>query len=212
MDSLVTAAIAIRDNASVCFMHVNYGQRTEDKELECFNNLCLHYNPEKSLVIDLPWLGQMGGSALTDSNIAIKDYNRAKEIPQTYVPFRNANLIAVAVAWAEVIEAGRIYIGAVEEDSSGYPDCREDFFKAMQTTIDTGTRQAFPIEIVTPVLHLKKSEIVKLGLSLNAPFQFSWSCYRNNYVACGTCDSCHLRLKAFNNAGTDDPIPYQKVD
>lgn len=208
MDSLVTAAVAVRDNYKVCFLHINYGQRTEDKELECFNNLCAHYRPEKSLVIEMPWLGQIGGSSLTDKSIDVKDHDSSKQIPQTYVPFRNANFIAAAVSWAEVIKADRIYIGAVEEDSSGYPDCREVFYRIMQKVIETGTKNEFRIELVTPVIHKIKAEIVKLGLSLEAPFEYSWSCYNNNYLACGVCDSCHLRLKAFQEAGATDPIPY----
>lgn len=208
MDSLVAAAIAVRDNDEVCFLHINYGQRTEDKELECFKNLCAHYHPEKSMVVDMPWLGQIGGSALTDKRIDVKNFDDAKQIPQTYVPFRNANFITAAVSWAEVIKADRIYIGAVEEDSSGYPDCREVFYNNMQKTIDTGTKNEFKIELVTPVIHKTKAGIVKLGLSLEAPFEFSWSCYKNNYPACGVCDSCHLRLKAFQEAGEVDPIPY----
>lgn len=210
MDSLVTAAIAINENDYVYFLHVNYGQRTEDKELECFNNLCLHYKPEKSKIVDIPWLGQIGGSSLTDENISIKDYNDSKEIPMTYVPFRNANLISIAVSWAEVIKADKIYIGAVEEDSSGYPDCRKIFFNDMQKVIDSGTKNTIPITIVTPVINLKKFEIVNLGMELKAPFEFSWSCYKNNYVACGVCASCHLRLRAFEHAGVTDPIPYKK--
>ncbi|MFO7660339.1 MAG: 7-cyano-7-deazaguanine synthase QueC [Candidatus Cloacimonadaceae bacterium] len=208
MDSLVTAAIAVRDNDSVCFLHINYGQRTEDKELDCFVKICEYYRPQKSLVIHMDWLGQVGGSALTDKNIAVKDYDGSKQIPQTYVPFRNANFITAAVSWAEVIKADRIYIGAVEEDSSGYPDCREVFYTNMQKTIETGTKNEFPIHLVTPVIHLKKNEIVRQGLDLKAPFEHSWSCYKDNKIACGICDSCHLRLKAFQEAGVADPIPY----
>lgn len=210
MDSLVTAAVALRDNEHVCFLHINYGQRTEDKELECFVKICEHYRPQKSLVIHMDWLGQIGGSALTDKNMEVKDYDGSQQIPQTYVPFRNANFITAAVSWAEVIKARKIYIGAVEEDSSGYPDCREVFYKHMQMAIETGTRNDFLIEIVTPVLHLQKHEIVKLGLELKAPFEFSWSCYKDNNSACGVCDSCHLRLKAFREAGAADPIPYNR--
>ncbi len=209
MDSLVTAAVAVRDNPQACFLHVNYGQLTESKELECFENLCGHYRPEKSLVIDMPWLGEIGGSALTDPGISISDHRASDDIPSTYVPFRNAIFLSAAVAWAEVLKAGRIYIGAVEEDSSGYPDCREVFIGAMQKAITAGTANAFPIEIVAPVLHMKKIDIVKLGLSLKAPFRHSWSCYRNSDLACGTCDSCCLRLEAFSEAGEVDPIPYK---
>jgi 7-cyano-7-deazaguanine synthase len=208
MDSLVSAAIAARENSSICFLHANYGQKTAAKELECFHWLCEFYKPEKTLVIDMKWLGDIGGSALTDKNITIKDHDISGNIPQTYVPFRNANLITAAVSWAEVIQAERIYIGAVEEDSSGYPDCREIFYQDMQKSIETGTRNEFPIRIITPVIHLKKSRIVKLGIELNVPFEYSWSCYKNSETACGVCDSCVLRLKAFQEAGFEDPIPY----
>lgn len=209
MDSLVTAAIAIRDNEYVCFLHVNYGQRTVAKEKECFDKLCIYYNPAKSLIIDMDWLGKIGGSALTDSGIEITDFSNSKLIPKTYVPFRNANLISAAVAWAEVIDANKIYIGAVEEDSSGYPDCRKAFFQNMQKTIETGSLNKNNIRIVTPVINLSKQQIVELGKELNVPFEYSWSCYKNEDKACGICDSCHLRLKAFTNAGIKDPIPYK---
>ncbi|MFB3845071.1 MAG: 7-cyano-7-deazaguanine synthase QueC [Candidatus Cloacimonadaceae bacterium] len=212
MDSLVTAAIALQENDETCFLHVNYGQRTESKELECFNRLCQYYRPLKSLVIDMPWLGAIGGSALTDINLKIKEHDNSEEIPLTYVPFRNANLIAAAVSWAEVIEADKVYIGAVEEDSSGYPDCREIFYQHLQNAITTGTRNSPPIKLMTPVIHLSKAEIVKLGLKLGAPFQYSWSCYRNSKLACGVCDSCFLRLRAFKEAGAIDPIPYQQKE
>jgi 7-cyano-7-deazaguanine synthase len=208
MDSLVTAAIAAGENQNVCFLHVNYGQRTEDKEMQCFYLLCKYYHPEKSLVVHMDWLGQIGGSALTDTAISVKDYDGSKHIPQTYVPFRNANLIAAAVSWAEVIQADRIYIGAVEEDSSGYPDCREIFYSNLQKVIETGTKNTPSIQIVTPVIHLNKSEIVKLGADLGVPFEHSWSCYKDNKIACGVCDSCVLRLRAFQKAGIQDPIPY----
>lgn len=209
MDSLVSAAVAVRDNKQTCFLHINYGQRTENKELECFNNLCNFYKPYKQLILEMPWLGKLGGSSLTDRQMIISDFKENKNtIPMTYVPFRNASFIAAAVAWAEVIKADSIYIGAVEEDSSGYPDCREIFFQHMQSAIDTGTKNDVPIKIITPVLHKKKVEIVKLGESLQAPFEYSWSCYKYNRIACGVCDSCYLRLRAFREAGIQDPIPY----
>ncbi|MDZ4122085.1 MAG: 7-cyano-7-deazaguanine synthase QueC [Candidatus Cloacimonadaceae bacterium] len=209
MDSLVTAAIACRENDEVHFLHASYGQRTQAKELICFENICSYYQPASSRVLDLNWLSQIGGSALTDSSMEISKAASKQGIPNTYVPFRNANLLCAAVAWAEVIKAGAIYIGAVEEDSSGYPDCRELFFKSMQTTIETGTKNTFPILIKTPVIHKSKAEIVKIGMELHAPFQYSWSCYKNTELACGVCDSCHLRLKAFALAGLQDPIPYE---
>lgn len=208
LDSLVTAAIAINENKVINFLHVNYGQRTEAKELSCFQNICAHYQPQQSLIIQMDWLGKIGGSALTDNSIEIIDHEQSQGIPQTYVPFRNANLIAAAVSWAEVTDANRIYIGAVEEDSSGYPDCREVFFQNLQQTINTGIKREKPISIVTPIIHKLKSEIVKLGIELNAPFELSWSCYRDNDIACGKCDSCYLRLKAFKEAGIKDPLMY----
>lgn len=208
MDSLVTAAIAAGECDEINFLHVNYGQKTMAKEQECFEALCKHYNPVNARSISMLWLSEIGGSALTDASIPIENHGGNDGIPNTYVPFRNANLLAAAVSWAEVINVNRIYIGAVEQDSSGYPDCREDFFRAMQLTITKGTKTANPIMIKTPVLHMSKSQIVKKGLELGAPFQYSWSCYRNNDVACGTCDSCFLRLKAFREAGISDPIPY----
>jgi 7-cyano-7-deazaguanine synthase len=208
MDSLVTAAVAVRDIAHFCFLHVNYGQRTESKELECFQNLVRHYRPEQHLVIDMEWLGKIGGSALTDVNIDLKEEVGTSSVPATYVPFRNANFIAAAVSWAEVIQADRIYIGAVEEDSSGYPDCRESFYREMQKAVSLGTKSESQIELVTPVIHLNKSDIVILGTELKAPFLYSWSCYTESDLACGECASCRLRLKAFREAGIPDPIPY----
>ena len=208
MDSLVTAAIAASECEEVNFLHINYGQRTQAKEQECFLALCDHFKPTRQHQMSMLWLSEVGGSSLTDSTIVIEDHSGKAEVPNTYVPFRNANLIAAAVSWAEVIHANRIYIGAVEEDSSGYPDCREDFFRALQLVITKGTKTANPIMIKTPVLHLSKSQIIKKGLELGAPFQHSWSCYRNNDLACGTCDSCFLRMKAFREAGMQDPIPY----
>ena len=210
MDSLVTAAIAASECDELNFLHINYGQTTQAKELECFLALCEHFKPKRQYQMDLMWLSQVGGSSLTDSSLVIEDHNGKPEIPNTYVPFRNANLIGAAVSWAEVIHANRIYIGAVEEDSSGYPDCREDFFRALQLAISKGTKTPNPIIIKTPVLHLSKSQIIRKGLELGAPFEHSWSCYRDNNLACGTCDSCFLRLKAFREVGIQDPIPYRE--
>lgn len=211
MDSLVTAAIAANECEEVNFLHINYGQSTQAKEEACYLALCEHFKPKRQFSMNMMWLSEIGGSALTDSNIQIEDHSGKAEIPNTYVPFRNANLIAAAVSWAEVIHANRIYIGAVEEDSSGYPDCREEFFRALQLVITKGTKTANPIMIKTPVLHLSKAQIIRKGLELGAPFEHSWSCYRNNDLACGTCDSCFLRLKAFREAGIQDPIPYKEV-
>jgi 7-cyano-7-deazaguanine synthase len=210
MDSLVTAAIAQDECDETYFLHVNYGQKTAFKEKSCFEKIVKHYQPKKSLIVDINYLKQIGGSSLTDDKMLVKDFSGTTEIPDSYVPFRNANLICIAVSWAEVIGANRIYLGAVEEDSSGYPDCRDIFFTAMEKAIATGTKNEFPITLHTPIIHKTKAEIVKIGKELNAPFSFSWSCYRENEIACGTCDSCVLRLKAFRDAGFEDEIEYKK--
>lgn len=220
MDSLVCAATAVSECDEVYFLHFSYGQRTQEKELECFNALVEHYQPQGARVVDYHWLQEIGGSALTDSSLNISSADisptnngsktLATDIPNTYVPFRNATMLCAAVAWAEVIEATRIYIGAVEEDSSGYPDCREVFYKAFEGVIATGTKNLNPIRIFTPVLHLNKAEIVQKGMQLKAPFQLSWSCYVDNEASCGVCDSCILRLRAFAQAHYTDPIPYRK--
>lgn len=210
MDSCVTAGIAALDN-SLAFLHVNYGQKTEDREKKAFNDLCDHFKPAKKLMVDISYLKLIGGSALTDESIEVPSGNlQQKEIPITYVPFRNAHLLSIAVSWAEVIKANKIYIGAVEEDSSGYPDCREEFFRAFQMAINKGTKPETNIEIVTPILHKKKSDIVKIGMHLGVPFHLTWSCYKNEDLACGVCDSCLLRLKGFEEAGIEDPIKYKK--
>jgi len=205
----VTAAIAARQCDEIYFLHVNYGQNTEQKELECFQKLVEHYQPAGTLVTSIDYLRQIGGSSLTDDNIAVTDHQNTDQIPSSYVPFRNAHLLAIAVSWAEVIKADRIYIGAVEEDSSGYPDCRESFYNAFQQTINLGTADNTKIEIITPVIHLTKPEIIRKGIELKAPFEYSWSCYRENEIACGKCDSCVLRLQAFKKAGLEDPLPYK---
>ncbi|MCS6988691.1 MAG: 7-cyano-7-deazaguanine synthase QueC [Chloroherpetonaceae bacterium] len=209
MDSLVSTAIAKRDGYEVAALHVNYGQRTERKELECFEKITAHYGIREKLVVDVSHLSRIGGSSLTDKSIEVSKANlHSKEIPTSYVPFRNANILAVAVSWAEVIGARRIFIGAVEEDSSGYPDCRKEFYAAFNQMIKLGTKPTSDIQVIAPVIEMRKSAIVKLGLELGAPFELSWSCYKENDVACGVCDSCALRLRAFEEAGVEDPIPY----
>jgi len=209
MDSLVTAAVANRDCDELNFLHASYGQRTQARELASFQAMSEHYKPRRSEVLNWDWFERIGGSALTDQAMEVPVHGHSQGIPMTYVPFRNANLLCAAVAWAEVIKASYIYIGAVEEDSSGYPDCREVFFRAFQETITAGTRNDWEIRLATPVLHLRKTEIVKLGRELKAPFELSWSCYVGNETACGECDSCRLRRKAFELAGVEDPIPYR---
>ncbi|MCF7919814.1 MAG: 7-cyano-7-deazaguanine synthase QueC [Candidatus Cloacimonetes bacterium] len=208
MDSLVTAAIADQECDEIYFLHVNYGQSTLDKELNCFYKLEKHYQPKDTLIADIDYLGQIGGSSLTDSSMEITDHDSSEGIPSSYVPFRNANFLSIAASWAEVIKAERIYIGAVEEDSSGYPDCRQSFFQAFEKAINLGTKDTTVIKICTPVIKMNKAEIIRKGLELKAPLQHSWSCYRREDKACGTCDSCVLRINAFKKAGIPDPIPY----
>lgn len=208
MDSLVTAAIA-SDKYRLAFLHLNYGQRTEKRELKAFNDIADHYKVADRLIVNINYLAEIGGSSLTDKSIEITkaDLNN-KDMPTSYVPFRNANILSIAVSWAEVINANKIFIGAVEEDSSGYPDCREVFYEAFNKVIALGTKPSTEIKIETPIIDLKKYEIIKKGVSINAPFELSWSCYKSEDKACGECDSCALRLKGFQQAGLVDPIDY----
>jgi len=210
MDSCVTVAIAKGETDEIAFLHVSYGQRTERRERQAFNEIADFYGVEKRLDISIEYLAQIGGSSLTDQSIEVSEANlESTEIPTSYVPFRNANILAIATSWAEVLGASAIYIGAVAEDSSGYPDCRPEFFAAFEKTIETGTKPETNIKIKTPIIHLSKAEIVKKGIELNAPLQFSWSCYQSEDQACGTCDSCALRLRGFALAGEKDPIAYK---
>jgi 7-cyano-7-deazaguanine synthase len=209
MDSCVTAAIANEENDELAFLHVSYGQRTEKREREAFEALADHYNVKSRLVISLEHLAKIGGSSLTDDRIAVTTANlSAPGIPSSYVPFRNAHLLSAAVSWGEVINATAIYIGAVAEDSSGYPDCRPEFYDAFQNVLDIGTKPETRITVETPVIAMRKSEIVQRGIELGAPLHLTWSCYQESESACGNCDSCALRLRAFREAGVTDPIPY----
>jgi 7-cyano-7-deazaguanine synthase len=209
MDSCVTAAIANKENDELAFLHVSYGQRTEKREREAYEALADHFQVKLRLVISLEHLAQIGGSSLTDDRIPVTAADlSAPGIPSSYVPFRNAHLLAAAVSWGEVIKATAIYIGAVAEDSSGYPDCRPEFYDAFQNVVDMGTKPETHITIQTPVIAMRKSEIVQRGIELGAPLQLTWSCYRESELACGNCDSCALRLRAFREAGATDPIPY----
>lgn len=211
MDSCVTTAIAASENEEIALLHVSYGQRTEQRELKAFNDIADFYGASRRLTTSIAHLAQIGGSSLTDRKIEVSQADlESKEIPTSYVPFRNAHLLAIATSWAEVIGAGRIYIGAVAEDSSGYPDCRPEFYEAFERTIAVGTKPETIIKLVTPVIGLKKSQIVRRGIELGAPLHLSWSCYKREDVACGECDSCALRLRGFREAGIDDPIPYSK--
>src|SRR5678815_4151570 len=209
MDSCVTVAIAASENDELAFLHASYGQRTADRERRSFEDLADYFRVDQRLVISLEHLARIGGSSLTDATIPVTEADiNSKTIPSSYVPFRNAHLLAAATSWAEVIGASRIYIGAVAEDSSGYPDCRPEFYSAFQTVINIGTKPETRITIVTPVIHLRKAEIIRRGLDLGAPLELTWSCYKSEDLACGGCDSCALRLRAFDEAGVKDPIQY----
>jgi 7-cyano-7-deazaguanine synthase len=208
MDSCVTTAIASLDYR-LAMLHVGYGQRTEQRELRAFYALADFYKAERRMVFRLDHLRQIGGSSLTDAAIAVERANlERKDIPSSYVPFRNAHFLSIATSWGEVLGARKIFIGAVAEDSSGYPDCRPEYYEAFNRVIAVGTKPETQLEIVTPVIHLRKSEIVRRGAELGAPFELTWSCYQSEEVACGVCDSCALRLRAFEEAGLSDPIPY----
>ena len=211
MDSCVTAAIAAKDNDELAFLHISYGQRTEARERRAFNEIADHYGVKDRLDVSIEYLARIGGSSLTDASMEVAEGDiESKEIPTSYVPFRNANMLAIATSWAEVIGATGIYIGAVAEDSSGYPDCRTEFYEAFQKTIDTGTKPETRISVRTPIIELSKAEIVRKGIDLDAPLHLTWSCYRSEDLACGTCDSCALRLRGFERAGVEDPIPYRR--
>lgn len=210
MDSCVSVAMAAAENESVALLHISYGQRTEVRERKAFNYIADFYGVKDRLDVSIEYLAKIGGSSLTDDSMDVTEADLgSKEIPTSYVPFRNANMLAIATSWAEVIGATSIYIGAVAEDSSGYPDCRPEFYAAFQQTINTGTKPDTHIEIRTPIIDLTKAEIVRKGVELRAPLQLTWSCYRSEDLACGTCDSCALRLRGFELAGITDPIPYQ---
>jgi len=208
MDSCVTAAIALREGP-IAALHASYGQRTEQRELQSFHAQADHFGAVKRLAVRLDYFAAIGGSSLTDAGLTVHkaDLER-KEIPNTYVPFRNAHFLSIATSWAEVIGASKIYIGAVWEDSSGYPDCRPEYYRAMNELIRAGTRPETDIKIETPLVYLKKRDIVKRGVELNAPLHLTWSCYQGSELACGVCDSCALRLRAFQQAGLEDPIAY----
>ena len=210
MDSCVCAALAARDHDAAA-LHISYGQRTEERERRSFVDVCDRLGIRQRLVVRNEALRAIGGSALTDPNIAVPESHAlGNDIPVTYVPFRNAHFLAVAVSWAEALGAEKVYIGAVEQDSSGYPDCRPAFYEAFNRVVKAGTKDG-RIVIVTPLIALRKSQIVSLGLELNAPFDLTWSCYSREDRACGVCDSCVLRLRAFREAGAADPIPYAPV-
>ena len=219
MDSCVSAVIALEEHGAenLGLLHASYGQRTERRERRAFEKIADWLEVRQRLVVQLDHFRAIGGSALTDKSISVPENElgapgpHGSAIPVTYVPFRNAHFLSVAVSWAEAIGAGAIYIGAVAEDSSGYPDCRPEYYRVFQELIRVGTRPETQIEIVTPVITLKKSEIIRRGIELGAPLHLTWSCYQNEDTACGACDRCLLRLRAFAEAGVPDPIPYRRT-
>src|SRR5258707_1989230 len=219
MDSCVSAAEALdkHGRGRVGLLHASYGQRTEAREFRAFSEIAEFYGVSEKLPVQLDHFRAIGGSALTDRNVAVPENElgapgpRGSAIPITYVPFRNAHFLSVAVSWAEAIGAKAVYIGAVAEDSSGYPDCRPEYYRAFQELVRVGTRPETNIEIVTPVITLSKSEIIQRGVELGAPLYLTWSCYQSEDAACGACDSCLLRLRAFAEAGVEDPIPYRRT-
>ncbi|MBS1552259.1 MAG: 7-cyano-7-deazaguanine synthase QueC [Bacteroidetes bacterium] len=211
MDSALTAAIAGR-KYELNLLHINYGQKTQERELKAFRDISEYFKAKKTLVVNISHLKQIGGSSLTDNKISITKADlKNKKIPSSYVPFRNANILSIAVSWAEVLGARKIFIGAVEEDSSGYPDCRKEFFEAYNKMISKGTRPGSGIKVLTPIIGLSKKEIVIKSFELKAPVHLTWSCYKNSRAACGECDSCGLRLRGFQLAGISDPIKYIKI-
>jgi 7-cyano-7-deazaguanine synthase len=217
MDSLVTAAIAnSKKYKELFFLHLNYGQKTQDKELKCFNDISEFYNVKKENreVIDISFLKQIGGSSLTDDSIDVKKYSKEHDgkddfIPDSYVPFRNTHIISMAVSFADANDIHDIYIGAVYEDSSGYPDCRPEYYEKMNALIKVGTKNQ-NIEVITPIIHMTKDKIIQEGVNLKAPLEKSWSCYKSNDPACGICDSCALRLRGFQKLNLKDPIEYKE--
>jgi len=211
MDSCVTAAIAIQEY-DIALLHVSYGQRTQRRELKAFNDIADYYGVKRRLIADIGYLKKIGGSSLTDENIPVSESGlNAKIIPTSYIPFRNTHLLSIAVSYAEVVGASKIFIGAVEEDSSGYPDCRKEYYQAFNKLVEVGTRPETHIEVITPLIDMRKDEIVLKGIKLSAPLHLTWSCYKSNDKACGVCDSCILRLRGFKKAGIKDPIEYQTM-
>ncbi|MFQ6610275.1 MAG: 7-cyano-7-deazaguanine synthase QueC [Fidelibacterota bacterium] len=207
MDSCVTSGLAIQQNYTPAFLHVNYGQLTENRERKAFRDITRYYSVNETLEIDLSYFKEIGGSCLTDSSIIVPKANlESNDVPISYVPFRNANLLSIAVSWSEVIGANAIFIGAVEEDSSGYPDCRRSFYDAFEHAIREGTRPGTNLRILTPIIGMSKKEIILVGQKINSPLHLTWSCYKNEELPCGECDSCVLRARGFEQAGIPDPI------
>lgn len=210
MDSLVCLALTIEAGYEACAVHLDYGQRTQAKEYDCYTSICNHYKIKNRLTVDVGHFRQIGTSSLTDNTITVSKADLdSKEIPTSYVPFRNGNILAIAASWAETLNAGALVIGAMEQDVSGYPDCRREFFDAMEQAINLGTKPETNIKILTPVIGFTKKDIVTVGTRLSVPFELTWSCYSASDEACGECDSCALRLRGFQLAGVADPLRYR---
>ena len=207
MDSCITAAYAVKNDYTLAFLHVNYGQLTERRELKAFHNIANFYKVQDRMIVDITHLSSIGGSCLTDNAIEVPNAKLDNlDIPISYVPFRNANMLSIAVSWGEVINADAIFVGAVEEDSSGYPDCRRSFFDAFEQVIIEGTKPKTILPIYTPLIHLSKKEIILNGKKMNAPLDLTWSCYKREDKPCEECDSCALRARGFQKAGIEDPL------
>ncbi|RLA68220.1 MAG: 7-cyano-7-deazaguanine synthase QueC [Epsilonproteobacteria bacterium] len=211
MDSALSAKMAALEGYNIIALHFNYAQRTKSKELSCFRKIVASLAVEKAYEIDLPFFEEIGASALTDTDIIVPTAGIEEGVPVTYVPFRNGIFLSIAAALAEKHSASAMFIGVVEEDSSGYPDCRESFIKHMQKAINLGTKEETHLEIKMPLVSLKKSEIVEKSLALGVPLEDTWSCYKSEEKACGLCDSCRLRLEGFRVAGAIDPLHYESV-
>ncbi len=209
MDSTLSSYIAKNEGYEIIAVHFNYGQRTEHKELEAFRNICIELNVKEKYEINIPFFTQIGASALTDTTIDVPTGGIEAGVPVTYVPFRNGIFLSIATAIAEKHGAQSLYIGVVQEDSSGYPDCTDNFIGKMESAMNQGTKEETKLTIVTPLVHMTKEQIVKKAVELNVPLQYTWSCYKNENKACGVCDSCRLRLKGFDLAGVKDPIQYE---
>ncbi|WFN34336.1 7-cyano-7-deazaguanine synthase QueC [Methanogenium sp. S4BF] len=210
MDSSTLAYVARDMGYSIIALHLRYGQPTEDAEFACAQKIAASLDAEEFFTVNLDYLRRIGGSSLTDDALTIRDHTGAEAgIPNTYVPFRNANLIAIATSLAEARGAEAVFIGVQASDYAGYPDCRPQFIAAFQQVIDTGTADDTHIRLMAPFVNMSKTEILKQGFALRVPYEDTWSCYRSGAPACGTCDSCHYRLAAFREAGREDPIPYE---
>jgi len=211
MDSSTLAYLAKSEGYEICALHLNYGQRTESKELACAQKIASLLDAKDFIAVNVGYFSQFGESSLTDKKIAVEEFDSARaQVPNTYVPFRNANLLSIATSFAEAKGADAIYIGVQSLDYSGYPDCRPQFIEAFQRVIDLGTKDTTTISLKTPFIRMTKTDILNVGMKLGVPYEYTWSCYQNEDKACGTCGSCHFRKEAFAAVGKQDPIAYEE--